>query len=580
MVFVMCMLAGVLVCARKKAMHEDEFYSYYSSNRSYGLIAEGEVSRDDVLRELEVVPGEGFNFGLVREVQSWDVHPPIYYFALHFICSLSAGTFSMWQGLGFNLFCLAACLGLMKLLGGLIMPEDPLVVDLCIVAWGLSAATLTGVSFIRMYVLLTAWILAVTCLHVSRINETPDQHSPGFWVLLWTLTFLGFMTHYYFLVWLVALGGTWNACVILRTRSVRTSLIYVAVEMSCAVACYLFYPAFPAQMFKGQRGAQATGNFLDLSNTWERLRFFGEKVNRVGFGGGLWVLIGFVVVLMLLARDKRDGIRPKMARWNAEDVPALNVREPCDDDQMIMAGRRTYLLLLPLLLYFCIVSKTALMLGDSSIRYHVPVLGIAYILIGHLCSSRIRLAAPAKSPDPDEATDYGRMGTLVGVIVMAVMTAVNLVADFGGRISFLYPERAEHVRMLEEWRDAEVIYAYPAGQSWIMWAEATELLGFDKVEYVTADDLIMAGLNAGEDAAHDKGDVKDDDQAPDGDLGRTDIGSKAGDHSGGVILYADASADTDLLIKMMLQAHPELTGSRFLFSDDYTVTYAFDRHWP
>ena len=50
------MLAGVIACISKKAMHEDEFYSFYSSNRTWGLAAEGEVTSEDIIRELEVLP--------------------------------------------------------------------------------------------------------------------------------------------------------------------------------------------------------------------------------------------------------------------------------------------------------------------------------------------------------------------------------------------------------------------------------------------------------------------------------------------------------------------------------------------
>ena len=80
MTVVISMIAAVVCCSNKQGMHEDEFYSYYSSNRTYGLIAEGTVSRDTVMDELTVRDGEGFNFALVKEVQSWDVHPPLYYF--------------------------------------------------------------------------------------------------------------------------------------------------------------------------------------------------------------------------------------------------------------------------------------------------------------------------------------------------------------------------------------------------------------------------------------------------------------------------------------------------------------------
>ena len=91
--------------ARKAGFHEDVFYSYFSSNRSAGLYTpDGEwVDTETILNEFRVLPGERFHFGTVKLVQSWDVHPPLWYYLLHFACSLSAGVFSKWQGLAVNI---------------------------------------------------------------------------------------------------------------------------------------------------------------------------------------------------------------------------------------------------------------------------------------------------------------------------------------------------------------------------------------------------------------------------------------------------------------------------------------------
>ena len=508
-VFIVCMLAGVIACISKKAMHEDEFYSFYSSNRTWGLAAEGEVTSEDILRELEVLPGEGFNFSLVREVQSWDVHPPVYYFCLHLVCSVTAGIFSMWQGLGINLFCLAVCLILMKKLGSVLMPGAQLVTDIAVLAWGLSAATLTGAVFIRMYMLLSVWILAITMLHV--VYGTTGRLDVRFVIGLFLLTFLGFMTHYYFLVWLIALAAVWNIMTIINTRGIRASLIYAGVELMCAVCCYLFYPAFPAQMFRGQRGAQAAGNFINLSNTLERISFFAAKINRIGFGSGLWIVLGFMVVYFCLLKDRRR------------------------------LGLFSILLGIPVLLYFLIVSKTALMLGDSSIRYHMPVIGIVYLLIGY-----ILLDQKISPSDPP-----GLWRGIVPVAALAFLAVLNLTGDLNGRISFLYPETEDHLALLSKYPDAETIYAYPSGQSWIMWADATELLGFDSVYYVPVDELVRKALDSKLLSA-DKSDI----------------------HTTATILYLDVNTDIDSVIG----AFPGIEKKTLLYSDSggYTSVYLLE----
>lgn len=480
---VICMIAAVVCCSRKMGMHEDEFYSYYSSNRTYGLTAEGTVSRDMIMDELTVRSGEGFNFALVKEVQSWDVHPPLYYFILHFVCSLTPGIFSMWQGLIINLICLFISLLLMKRIGNLLLggsgdsasvtPDTQqkkpgeVLIDLTILAWGISAATLTGVVFIRMYMLLTVWILAVTLLHLKK-NE-----NVSFWVILGAVTFCGFMTHYYFFIWLFFLAVAWNIREIAVTKSIRTTLCYGLTMIVSFGLCYIFYPVFPAQMFRGQRGAQATGNFLDPGNTWERITFFAKKINRIGFGGILWVLAGLTVIMYLLNAGGRRGLRRKEARRSAND-PRGSV-----------SFSDTGVLMCALIGYFPVVSKTALMLGDSSIRYVMPVLGILYLCLAAGISAGTCGIAETLTHDADRGVRYG---VIAACVIMSVLAVFDLVSDLHGNVSFLYPEKREHMEILSRYPDADVVYAYPPGQSWVIWADMTELLMFDEIYCIPSDE--------------------------------------------------------------------------------------------
>ena len=657
-VLVICMIAGTLACMSKSGMHEDEFYSYYSSNRTNGFYAEGTVTTDVMLDELKVLDGCGYNFPLVKEVQSWDVHPPIYYFVLHFVCSLTSGIFSVWQGLMINLIFLAISLILMKRLGTIMLPDNPLLVDIAIMAWGLSPALLSGVVFIRMYMLLTVWILAVTILHMSYLpctstaflgHNADDMRSGSntytatdtsqsikkragiplsFWILLWILTFLGFMTHYYFLIWLVFLGGAWNVILIsdsIRLRKQRNTslraastiypasekshhdlhpasdeenrrlihptIIYVMVELSCAAACYLFYPAFPAQMFKGQRGAQATGNFFDLSNTWDRLCFFASKINHLGFGGGLWILLGLILIIYNLKLMKTDG---RLKYQNSYMAPRglYDSRNKWESDTPVMIC-----LVIALIGYFLVISKTALILGDSSIRYHMPVLGVGYLVIAALIRyvsdfsvhplyndltdpvSEVQMNDPASDQTSRLLSGSPALVQNVSYLPMLLITIIlimNLIGDFTGRICFLYPENKEHLLTLSDHRDADVYYVYPDGQSWIMWAEGTQLLTFDKVTYLSVSEIY--DLSAETDTAEKV-------LATDTDSVSYDGSSAVNDHSDPdslqdttgheMIIYISSGEDSDDILNIFGQyiSRTDTASARLLFSDDYTNTY-------
>ena len=68
----------------------------FSSNVTYGLVPTDREWKDvdEIRSEFRVLEGEGFRYGLVKTMQSFDVHPPLYYMVLHTVCSLFPGVFS------------------------------------------------------------------------------------------------------------------------------------------------------------------------------------------------------------------------------------------------------------------------------------------------------------------------------------------------------------------------------------------------------------------------------------------------------------------------------------------------------
>ncbi len=80
------------------------------------------------------------------------------------------------------------------------------------------------------------------------------------------------------------------------------------------------------------------------------------------------------------------------------------------------------------------------------------------------------------------------LGAIVTATVIGVIAIVNSVSDLHGNISFLYPEKSEHIATLSKYQDAGVTCVYPSGQSWIVWADMTELMTFDEVTYISEDE--------------------------------------------------------------------------------------------
>ena len=146
--------------------HMDEVFSYNLSNQ-YGFPLlhqdyfhhwhDGEYYRD----ALTVQPEERFDYRRVCYNLSLDVHPPLYYFSLHTICSLFPNQFSWWFAFSINIVFYIGSIILIFMIGNALgMAKSRSL--LAAVFWGLSSAGINEVCFLRMYMMLTFIMLCVT----------------------------------------------------------------------------------------------------------------------------------------------------------------------------------------------------------------------------------------------------------------------------------------------------------------------------------------------------------------------------------------------------------------------------------
>lgn len=205
--------------SRKSGFHEDEFYSYYSTNKTAGLFVNDRewIDKDSYRNEFVVLPGEQFRYGIVKQMQSWDVHPPLYYYILHTVCSLFPGVFSKWLGIAVNLTAFVPCF---FLLAGIVYEiagkgeKGVRLAFLTCLLWGGSAAVISGVMFIRMYQWMTLFVLLCAWLHVRAVRK--QKFGLPFLIPVGVTVFLGFLTQYFYMVFHFFLGAAF--CVYLLSR--------------------------------------------------------------------------------------------------------------------------------------------------------------------------------------------------------------------------------------------------------------------------------------------------------------------------------------------------------------------------
>lgn len=466
------MAAAFYFCTQKQGFHEDEYYTYYSTARTNGFYIEDDqwMERDVYRNEFVVLPGQEFQYGLVKQVQSWDVHPPVYYWVFHTAASLVPGVFSKWIGLSVNLALWGVNIVLLACLAYWVSGCNEKITLLVTAFYGLSPAAMSGVVFIRMYEMLTMFVLLCAILHVQaiqRIGTKKWERLPvgSCLVPMAAVTYLGFLTQYYYFIFLFYLGAAFCLWLLWRERTIWNCVRYALSQGTAFVLAYLTYPSCLGQMFRGQRGAQATENFFDLSNTLQRLQFFFDLLDEFVFERALPALL-LVLLLLLVTAYRRRSLRKASVQY---------------------AGFSTvyWLLAAAVLGYFLTVSKTALLLGDTSNRYQLPVYGMIVLLLSEAVRRLIRymvVDGRRHAPVSSKWEIYSYAAAA------ALCLAIDLAGLVGGKVVFLYPEAEERVKFAEEQaqENAAAVYLYDPGSEWCIWAATDELLSYPKIYFAEA----------------------------------------------------------------------------------------------
>ncbi len=471
---------------QKAGFHEDEYYTYYSTNRSIGLFQPDREwqERQAVLDEFTVRRGEGFNYGLVKLVQSWDVHPPLYYFIFHTLCSFVPGVFTKWTGIAANLIAFTIsfvflCL-LMKRL------RIPLWVELLtLVFWGLNPQTVSANIFVRMYAWLGAAIIVCGYLHVRLISEYDTLSLDIRQLLLkgylpiMIVSYMGFLIQYFYIFFFFCIGVATTAVIVFSKKHIKEGALYVGgCALSLALAV-LTYPSALRHLFGGYRGSDASGSFLDMGNTWMRLSFFTGLLNDFVFGGGLVVIAALLFVGTLVKLTRRPNRYTGPVAGGAKNVKrstGTGTGGPKSAKQSAGTGAAEHsahaiaVLTAGTLGYFLFASKTALLVGAASNRYEMPIYALVILLIfmdaGYVL----------------EGVGGSRMLIYAFSAVCLALLLKGLVSD--QRVLFLYPEDTAKISYAAENSGEVAVVMFNPATPQNVWRLTDELLEYPKVYYM------------------------------------------------------------------------------------------------
>lgn len=463
LLLVLQVIAVLWFCGRKQGFHYDEYYSYYSSNVTYALVPTDMEWKDvsEIRSEFMAMEGEGPGFGMVKLMQSLDVHPPLYYYVLRTVCWLSRGVFSKWQGLAVNIvFFVLSWLTLAKTTKE-ITKDDKKKIIAVVALFGFSPAIFSGIMFIRMYMMLTFVCLLILYIHIRAIMRQ-KRTIKGFYVPVCLLSFIGFHIHYYFAVFLFFLAAVTSLRLFAHKESRKESFLYAGSVLIGMAASVLVYPACLKHIFRGYRGTEAQEAFFDLGNIGQRFSFFFDLTNEYVFGNLLVVLLLCLILLGLTIHAKK-----RMKRYA----------------EISVEGKMPYKQAIALILwvafgYFMVVAKTALLNAEEAIRYEMPVYGLFIVLV------------IAGLGDCLAALENEKNKKAIGIVFtgLILLTLAGEVSGLmSGKVCFLYPDDKENIAWASEHRDEAVAYIYNPANKWMIWDEAGELMQYEEIYFVSSE---------------------------------------------------------------------------------------------
>ena len=280
---VIIMLAGIgrfsyAFFVEKQGTHSDEEWSFglansyyepyiYSSDDDQYSKNNNQWLSGDVLKNyLTVQKGERFSFGSVYYNMSCDMHPPLYFFVLHFLSSFFVDQYVPALALLINLICyVILSIYLYRLL--CLMSKSRILGLLGVFFNTFAVGTLSMAIYMRMYMMVA--MFAVMLVYYNGILYYSNDITTKKWsiyIKLAVTTCLGALTHHFFLPFAFIITAI--MCIYFLIKKNWSVLLKYSIFMIIGVGLSIaIFPATLDHMFGIQTFAyRDTGNYSEDQN--------------------------------------------------------------------------------------------------------------------------------------------------------------------------------------------------------------------------------------------------------------------------------------------------------------------------
>ena len=444
--------------SQKKGMHFDECFSYFNTNNSVGrqVYDRTLLTSEDIMKDFYVKPGEQFNYEYVVRLQSYDVHPPVFYIFLHTLCSFMPGVYSIWQGISLNiLYSLITTFFVFHILDELINNDK---IALAITAlYAINTGVICDAMYIRMYCLMTLWIAISIYLHLkmSKIDYNSQNIPIVFIVVSSILTYLGFMTHYFYLGFMFFIEAAFWLPRMFKSKKAFIQLLKYGLGLLIAgILGVLLYPSCLGHVNSGYRGQEVKGYLLDMSDFGNRFQFFDNLINKYVFNGFLYI---YLLIIILL------GV---FSYYNSKK----------NKTGLFEDGRFIQCILIPVLGYYILSVKCSLMGDEAMMRYQLPIYGLSFICFSYLLYYFVNRIFK------------GKVQLYLNAISLFLILIISFCGLLNKNVFYLYQEQETMENISESHSSENCVYIYNnEDNKYFLWNDALQLAKYKNVYFINSE---------------------------------------------------------------------------------------------
>ena len=429
----------------KQYLHPDETLSlglsqYHSADIQKNHDFFGSWHDGSYYKDYLIVNQDEVNYTQsVHDNQVKNGNAPLYYFFLRFYMEFSVGSFSMMTSIVLNVMLYTLITLMMFFIVNALFEgkENKWWLSLGVTAAStLILSTLSAVIDIGVYSMLTTFILLIILIHVvqNRLGK------PNFWTGIASVAavFLGMLTHYSFLIVLIALYILFLVRYIID-KSIKKIIGYtLPLLVGYGLSVYV-YPESLEHLKYITKASEMGPALYNVKGALTHAKQYLSEINKYTFHGLLYVILGVILVCVGIIIAKSI-----IAKKNGEKKE----REKGAYKKLI-SGIVT--ILVPTLAYFIVYSFTSLKI---ELKYIYPICALIFVLIAALF---VRVAIKAA----------GKIGA-TAIIALTVVAMIILPFAMDIEPKTMYSNREHTVNYIEANKDLPTVYIYTTKTDSIM----------------------------------------------------------------------------------------------------------------